>query len=77
MKTNWKMLEDYRLHMCEKHTFDGIRKCITTKCPLQKYGCYGYRTFREFYVMNGVGMKRTIMRIMREEMRKEGWKNEK
>lgn len=52
--------------LCEKHNL----KCITTKCPFSKMGCYEFQTFDRFYY-ESYNSRRKIARIVNEVLKSE------
>ena len=57
-----KEYERFRSLLCATYE----RKCLTRKCPLSKYSCYEYMTFKELAADAPRGMKNQIVKRMQE-----------
>lgn len=67
-----KELEAYAMELCKRHG----RKCITQKCPLRKFYCYDFPSFRQMWIYSPTATKRNISRVMHQLMEQEGWTHE-
>lgn len=61
--------ERYRAHLCEKYA----RKCHGNLCPLAKFGCYDYPSFRAICTYGHKSIIRKVVFAMIEEARREGY----
>lgn len=64
-----KRYERYRAHLCEKYQ----QKCHTNGCPLARFECYSYQSFRKVLEQAHKSEIKKIAFAMMEEAKKEGY----
>ena len=67
-QTTMQKYERVKKTLCEKHN----RMCLTTKCPLAKFGCYDFVTISEMFLYIGVNGKEPAIKAIKQAAKDNG-----